>query len=661
MSAQSALNIFLGGRKVMFDKRTILPNCGGTNGAGCNQDLIDGVLDPPDIIIPAGWVTSIGGSLGDPATDITMDKSDSYGDGKDYVLVTGIYTSTDLRINDYDQLNNSTTEIETSLFGVINETTTDQKAYIVKYDNTNGHAKWATKIIGVGGNTVINTDSIKTDSSGNVYVSGRIRQNTIADVYTVRFFSSSDPASGIITPTLYGSIRLSTSVSGQPPPPQVFPKTDTFLVKYNKDGIVQRATLIGNNATSNAYQAQTKTSITIDSNDYPWISGSYTSTTSFYTFSSVSPVTPNQLITLSTTQSLLRNGRNGFIAKYSQDLTTLEAVTSIGIEETLTDVRIRGIASYGSGVFVVGSVNNSDTPNPPNPPNPPYPIKFNSCSSSPLPPPPSFIVTVSATSSNISPSSGINTNFIAWYDSACVFNNHVLIGSTTSIISNSIDVDIAGSVYITGVYTGTLSITNSGPPPPSGNSGILAPVSAGTPDGFLIKYTTTTTPTETINLDWATTIANLKSAPTLTIDKSSSPNFIALTGILPSDGIVINNFSGFIGTAIQTTPYGSLAGSVTSGDALLAKYTVGGSTVWATADRGVTGSDEGTGVTTDSDGNVVVCGAYFGNLNVEDYANVSALVVNTTLFGYLAPTTLATASDSFIAKYMKNTGSILNA
>jgi hypothetical protein len=649
MSAQSALNIFLGGRKVMFDKRTILPNCGGTNGAGCNQDLIDGVLDPPDIIIPAGWVTSIGGSLGDRATDITMDKSDSYGDGKDYVLVTGIYRSTNLKINDYDQLNNSTTEIETTLFGSINETER-QRGYIVKYDNTNGHAEWATKIEGSEqGDTNVLTDSIKTDSAGNVYVSGRITQNSIADVYYVRFFNSSPPVSGIITPSLYGSIRLSTSASGISP--IVFPKTDTFLVKYNKDGIVQRATLIGNNATSNAYQAQTKTSITIDSNDYPWISGSYTSTTSFYTFSSVSPVTPNQLITLSTIQSLLRNGRNGFIAKYSQDLTTLEAVTSIGIEETLTDVRIRGIASYGSGVFVVGSVNNSS-----NPPSP-YTIKFNSCSS----PPPPFTLTVSATSSTISPSTGINTNFIAWYDSACVFNNHVLIGSTTSIISNSIDVDIAGSVYITGVYTGTLSITNSGPPPPSGNSGILAPVSAGTPDGFLIKYTTTTTPTETINLDWATTIANLKSPPTLTIDKSSSPNFIALTGILPSDGIVINNFSGFIGTAIQTTPYGSLAGSVTSGDALLAKYTVGGDTVWATADRGVTGSDEGTGVTTDSDGNVVVCGAYFGNLNVEDYANVSALVVNTTLFGYLAPTTLATASDSFIAKYMKNTGSILNA
>jgi hypothetical protein len=49
MSAQSALNIFLGGKVVEYDKRTILPNCGGKNGAGCTQDVLeDGILLPPD-------------------------------------------------------------------------------------------------------------------------------------------------------------------------------------------------------------------------------------------------------------------------------------------------------------------------------------------------------------------------------------------------------------------------------------------------------------------------------------------------------------------------------------------------------------------------------------------------------------------------------------
>jgi hypothetical protein len=67
MSAQSALNIFLGGRKVMFDKKPVLPNCGGTNGAGCNQDLIvnpgtgDVTVEPPNA--PVWHVDTIPGIL----------------------------------------------------------------------------------------------------------------------------------------------------------------------------------------------------------------------------------------------------------------------------------------------------------------------------------------------------------------------------------------------------------------------------------------------------------------------------------------------------------------------------------------------------------------------------------------------------------------------
>jgi hypothetical protein len=49
MSAQSALNIFLGGRRVIFDKKPVLPNCAGKIGEGCTQDILDdGTLLPPD-------------------------------------------------------------------------------------------------------------------------------------------------------------------------------------------------------------------------------------------------------------------------------------------------------------------------------------------------------------------------------------------------------------------------------------------------------------------------------------------------------------------------------------------------------------------------------------------------------------------------------------
>ena len=418
------------------------------------------------------------------------------------------------------------------------------------------------------------------------------------------------------------------------------------MVKYNKDGIVQCATLIGNNALSNAYQDQTKTSITIDSSGNPWISGSYVNPTGFYVFSSVNPG-GLQLISLTPIQPVTAlNGRNGFIAKYSQDLQTLLGFTTIGMEQVSTDVQITGIASYGTDVFVVGTAFNTSAT--------PYTIKYNSCQVNPSAPPP-FILIQSATSSNVAPSTQIATNFIAWYSSGCVFKKQVLIQST-SVISRSIDVDNVGSVYITGTYYGSLGINNSGPPTPSGLSGTLLPISGGSnPDGFIIKYTTTSTPS--ISLDRATTIAKLKFPGTLTVDRSSSPNYVALTGIIPSGGIDFNNYAsiGPPGVAIQTTPYGSLAGGVTSGDAFVAKYTTQGAAVWATAERGPS-SDAGTGVTTDSDGNVVVCGLYRnGNLNVLDFASSA---ITTTLFGFLATIGV---QDSFIAKYMKNTGSVLNA
>lgn len=40
MSSTLIMNLAMGSRKVVHNNTTILPNCGGTNGAGCNQDLI---------------------------------------------------------------------------------------------------------------------------------------------------------------------------------------------------------------------------------------------------------------------------------------------------------------------------------------------------------------------------------------------------------------------------------------------------------------------------------------------------------------------------------------------------------------------------------------------------------------------------------------------
>jgi hypothetical protein len=57
------MDLVMGSRRVVNGNTTILPNCGGTNGAGCNQDLIvedDGevILEPPNNFFPF-WAASV--------------------------------------------------------------------------------------------------------------------------------------------------------------------------------------------------------------------------------------------------------------------------------------------------------------------------------------------------------------------------------------------------------------------------------------------------------------------------------------------------------------------------------------------------------------------------------------------------------------------------
>jgi hypothetical protein len=41
------LSFKYGSKLLKFNKKTVLPNCGGTNGKGCNQDILDnGILEP---------------------------------------------------------------------------------------------------------------------------------------------------------------------------------------------------------------------------------------------------------------------------------------------------------------------------------------------------------------------------------------------------------------------------------------------------------------------------------------------------------------------------------------------------------------------------------------------------------------------------------------
>ena len=40
ITSSNLLSFKYGAKLVEFNKKTVLPNCGGTNGAGCNQDVL---------------------------------------------------------------------------------------------------------------------------------------------------------------------------------------------------------------------------------------------------------------------------------------------------------------------------------------------------------------------------------------------------------------------------------------------------------------------------------------------------------------------------------------------------------------------------------------------------------------------------------------------
>lgn len=77
MSSGLLMDLIMGSRKVVHNNTTIFPNCGGTNGAGCNQDLIgeeEDILQPPDDVYSPFWAASVLTDRGEfIPSSITMD------------------------------------------------------------------------------------------------------------------------------------------------------------------------------------------------------------------------------------------------------------------------------------------------------------------------------------------------------------------------------------------------------------------------------------------------------------------------------------------------------------------------------------------------------------------------------------------------------------
>lgn len=204
--------------------------------------------------------------------------------------------------------------------------------------------------------------------------------------------------------------------------------------------------------------------------------------------------------------------------------------------------------------------------------------------------------------------------------------NAIQQSPTAAAQINAIACDAQGNVFVAGYNTGPLTFYNS-----SGTaSGVLGSMSD---QGFIAKYLTTG------SLSWK---AN--------VDCNSSSG-VRINGIALDAGANLfatgyyNGYTTFFnasGTAFSNVLY-NLGGT----DVFLVKYSPTGTILW-NAHAGSTGADVGYGITTDPQGNVLVCGSYSGTLTL--WSSNDAPFANT-----LAVTT---ATDAFIAKWT-NDGAVV--
>ena len=330
-------------------------------------------------------------------------------------------------------------------------------AFIVKYD-TSGTAQWYQTIPGTS------TDSgsaIAVDSSGNVYVSGYYRSTTAIslgpsldlpitssiDAFIVKYDTigfplwyqtipgtSSDTTKAIAVDSggnvyVTGSYNSTSTVSlGNNLNLPVTSGTDVYIVKYDTYGIAQWYETISGTANDIGY------AIAVDSGNV-YVIGYYQSTTT---------------ISLGNNLNLpVSFGNDAFIVKYDTSGTAQWYQTIPG---TSSDVG-NGIAVDSSGNVYVSGYYTSTT-------------------------------TVSLGNGLNLPITSGNDAFIVKYDTSGTAQWYKTISGTASDVGYGIAVDPSGSVYVTGSYNSTSTV--------SLGNGLNLPVTSGG-DIFMVKYDTSGT------------------------------------------------------------------------------------------------------------------------------------------------------------------------
>jgi hypothetical protein len=355
---------------------------------------------------------------------------------------------------------------------------------------------------------------------------------------------------------------------------------DAFLAKYSSAGSVVWATRIAGTGTSN----EIGFGVATDSSGNVFVTGQYQTALTLYNTGGGTGAT-----------LAFTGGSDVFLAKYSSAGSVVWATRIAGS----TNDGGQGVATDSSdNVFVTGYYTAALT----------------------------LYNTGGGTGATLAFTGSVAV-FLAKYSSAGSVVWATRITGTTGSSSdygNAVATDLSGNVFVTGYYSGVLTLYNTG-------GGTGATLTWTSLDCFLAKYSSAG------SVVWATRIASGDINVGQGVATDSSGN-VFVTGYYGA-ALTLYNTGGGTGTTL----------TVTGGyDVFLAKYSSAGSVVWATRIAGTTTSgDISTALATDSSGNVFVTG-YYG----------AALTLYNTGGGTGATLAYIGGNDAFLAKY-SSAGSVL--
>ena len=544
------------------------------------------------------WVARVASSVSDTGNGITTDVSGN-------VYVTGNY--------------GATTATAFSVGGVAFPTPLTNSggddAFIVKY-NTDGAVQWVARVASTSGDI---GNAIATDTSGNVYVTGR------GGAATVSVFNADGTTFGTLANAGLG---------------------DVFIVKYNTNGAVQWTArvattqldigyAISTDNSGNVYiggMANTGSAVSVFNANGTTFDTSTTNTGGFVvkyntsgvaqwvihfstsgdTFGLDTDSSGNVYVTVSGGTTLIAynsdrsefltisGNRNGTLLKYDTN------GFGVWAQQTTSQVTVNNSPTYrGVSVDSLGN---------------PYICFASAISGTGV-----FVLRTDTTPYMILNTRGGNDAFIVKYSSNVNPLWVASISSSDNEIGNGIAIDGSGNVYVAcqgGVATVTAFNAD-------GTAFGTTLANSGAGDAVLAKYDTNGT------VLWVARIATTGSDIAFAIATDTSGN-VYVTG-RHTGAATVFNANGTSTISIAHTG---------SGDAFIVKYNTSGVAQWGTRATAGLSQDTGFSVATDDSGNVYVAGAYAGTVNIVNGNGTNA--------GSLTDTGLG---DAFIVKY-NTTGTV---